>query len=194
MRRSQRTLLAAAVLAMAATACGPGGGSSHGQGPPPLAVDVATAQRQDIATFVTLDGQIAPVQESTLSSPQSGNVAAVYVNEGQHVARRSARREARRLDAARFARSAGRDRSAAVGATRLGRPSRLRSPPRKRRTPSSPRSSSSRRHAVRSRRRKPPIRARKRPTTRTSSSSRKATSRRRSSNSHARSTCRRSRP
>ena len=85
MRPSQRTLLAAAVLALAATACGPGGGSSHGQGPPPLAVDVATAQRQDIATFVTLDGQISPVQESTLSSPQSGNVAAVYVNEGQHV-------------------------------------------------------------------------------------------------------------
>ena len=86
MRGSQRTLLAAAVLATAVTACGQGGGSSHGQGPPPLAVDVATAQRQDIATYVTLDGQIAPVQESTLSSPQSGNVAAVYVNEGQHVA------------------------------------------------------------------------------------------------------------
>ena len=88
MRRSQRTLLAAAVLALAATACGKGGGGGAGRGgPPPLAVDVAQAQRQDIATYVTLDGQIAPVQESTLSSPQSGNVAAVYVNEGQHVSR-----------------------------------------------------------------------------------------------------------
>ena len=88
MRRSQRTLLAAAVLAMAMTACGKGGGGGAGQkGPPPLAVDVAQAQRRDIATYVTLDGQIAPVQESTLSSPQSGNVAAVYVNEGQHVSR-----------------------------------------------------------------------------------------------------------
>ncbi len=88
MRRSQRTLLAAAVIALAVTACGKGGGGAAGRGgPPPLAVDVAQAQRQDIATYVTLDGQIAPVQESTLSSPQSGNVAAVYVNEGQHVGR-----------------------------------------------------------------------------------------------------------
>ncbi|HEY0384284.1 MAG TPA: efflux RND transporter periplasmic adaptor subunit [Candidatus Elarobacter sp.] len=88
MRPSQRTLLAAAVLAMAVTACGKGGGGGAARsGPPPLAVDVAKAQRQDIATFVTLDGQIAPVQEATLSSPQSGNVAAVYVNEGQHVSR-----------------------------------------------------------------------------------------------------------
>ncbi|HEY0395883.1 MAG TPA: efflux RND transporter periplasmic adaptor subunit [Candidatus Elarobacter sp.] len=88
MIRSQRTLLAAAVLALAVTACGKGGGGGAARGgPPPLAVDVAQAQRQDIATFVTLDGQIAPVQESTLGSPQSGNVAAVYVNEGQHVSR-----------------------------------------------------------------------------------------------------------
>ena len=86
MSPSQRTLMAAAVLAMAMTACGKGGGGAAGRsGPPPLAVDVAKAQRQDIATFVTLDGQIAPVQEATLSSQQSGNVAAVYVNEGQHV-------------------------------------------------------------------------------------------------------------
>jgi HlyD family secretion protein len=80
-------MLAAAVVAMAVTACGKGGGAGgpRGGGAPALAVDVAKAQRQDIATYVTLDGQIAPVQEATLSSPQSGNVAAVYVNEGQHV-------------------------------------------------------------------------------------------------------------
>jgi len=88
MSRSQRTLMAAAILAIAATACGKGGGGGAARsGPPPLAVDVAQAQRQDIATYVTLDGQIAPVQEATLSSQQSGNVAAVYVNEGQHVSR-----------------------------------------------------------------------------------------------------------
>lgn len=87
MRRSQRTLLAAAVLAMAATACGKGGGNTAPPAAPPLAVDTARAQRSDIATYVTLDGQIAPVQESTLSSQQSGNVTAVYVNEGQHVVR-----------------------------------------------------------------------------------------------------------
>ncbi len=85
MSRSQRAMLAAVVVAMAVSACGKGGGGSGRGGSPPLAVDVAKAQRQDIATFVTLDGQIAPVQEATLSSPQSGNVAAVYVNEGQHV-------------------------------------------------------------------------------------------------------------
>src|SRR5665213_3392154 len=87
MRPSQRTLLAAAIVVLTATACGRGGGGA-GKGPgQPLVVDVAQAQRQNIATFVTLDGQIAPVQESTLSSQQSGNVAAVYVNKGQHVRR-----------------------------------------------------------------------------------------------------------
>jgi HlyD family secretion protein len=86
MRRSQRTLLAAVVLAVFATGCAKGGGDAHPSAPP-LAVDTARAVRSDIATYVPLDGQIAPVQESTLSSQQSGNVAAVYVNEGQHVAR-----------------------------------------------------------------------------------------------------------
>jgi HlyD family secretion protein len=86
MRRSQRTLLAAVVLAVFAAGCAKGGGDAHPSAPP-LAVDTAVAVRSDIATYVPLDGQIAPVQESTLSSQQSGNVAAVYVNEGQHVVR-----------------------------------------------------------------------------------------------------------
>jgi HlyD family secretion protein len=51
-----------------------------------LPVEVGTAQRQDIATYLALDGQISPLQQSTLSSPQSATLAAVYVNEGQHVA------------------------------------------------------------------------------------------------------------
>ena len=80
----RRTLLAAAIVVASATACGKGGGNAQ-KGPQPLAVDVAQAHRQNIATDVVLDGQIAPVQSSTLSSPQSGNVAAVYVNEGEHV-------------------------------------------------------------------------------------------------------------
>ena len=84
MRRSQRALLAATVGIAVLSACAKGG-ASHSGGAPPLAVDVATAQRQDIATYVALDGQIAPLQGSILSSPQSGNVVAVYVNEGQRV-------------------------------------------------------------------------------------------------------------
>jgi HlyD family secretion protein len=84
MIRSQRASLAAALAVAVLTACGKGGAKAP-QGPPPLAVDVAQAHRQDIATYVSLDGQISPLQESTLSSQQSGNVVAVYVNEGQHV-------------------------------------------------------------------------------------------------------------
>ncbi|HEY0798153.1 MAG TPA: efflux RND transporter periplasmic adaptor subunit, partial [Candidatus Baltobacteraceae bacterium] len=64
------------------------GCSSHGggaQGPPPTSVEVTKATRQDIATYLTLDGQITPQQSSTLSSPQSGNVTAVYANEGDRV-------------------------------------------------------------------------------------------------------------
>jgi HlyD family secretion protein len=75
--------LAAALAIAVLTACAKGGAPQRAEAP--LAVDVARAHRGDIATYVTLDGQIAPLQESTLSSPQSGNVVAVYVNEGQHV-------------------------------------------------------------------------------------------------------------
>src|SRR5260370_31998272 len=80
---SQRVSLAAALAIAVLTACAKGGPPQRAE--VPLAVDVAQAHRGDIATYVTLDGQIAPLQESTLSSPQSGNVVAVYVNEGQHV-------------------------------------------------------------------------------------------------------------
>jgi multidrug efflux pump subunit AcrA (membrane-fusion protein) len=76
MLRSQRMLAAAVLGALAFTACGHGG-----SGPPqatPLAVDVTQAQRQDIATFLSLDGQITPLQQATLSTPQSGTVFALY--------------------------------------------------------------------------------------------------------------------
>jgi RND family efflux transporter MFP subunit len=64
--------------------CG-GGGKSAQQGAAPLAVDVTTAKRQDIETTISLDGQIAPLQQSTLSSTQSGTVTNVFVNEGDVV-------------------------------------------------------------------------------------------------------------
>ncbi len=64
---------------------GCGGAKKAPAGPPPLAVDVGQVMRRDIATDLTLDGQIAPLQESTLSTPESGTVARVLVNEGDHV-------------------------------------------------------------------------------------------------------------
>ena len=72
--------LAAVVAVLATLGCSKGGGQHAG--PPPLAVDVGKAQTQDLATYLTLDGQISPLQESVLSLPQSGTVVAVYVNEG----------------------------------------------------------------------------------------------------------------
>jgi HlyD family secretion protein len=87
MRHTRRTLAAATVLALAVSACGSKGASTANQGPPPLAVDVSHATRQDLGTFLSLDGQITPLYQSTLSTPQSGNVVAVYVNEGQRVRR-----------------------------------------------------------------------------------------------------------
>lgn len=83
MLRSQRAIAAAVLSAVAFTACSHGGAAAPG--PAPLAVDVAKAQRQTIATFLALDGQITPLQQATLSTPQSGTVTAVYANEGQRV-------------------------------------------------------------------------------------------------------------
>jgi HlyD family secretion protein len=84
MLRSQRALAAAALCAVVFTACGHGGGPPQGAAPVP--VDVGAAQRQDIATYLSLDGQITPLQQSTLSTSQSGTLVAVYANEGQRVA------------------------------------------------------------------------------------------------------------
>src|SRR5271163_1131786 len=72
-----------AVLAVVlAAGCG---GKAQQQGPPPLAVDVAKASQRNIATYMTLDGQISPFLDSTLASSQSGTLAGVYVNEGDRV-------------------------------------------------------------------------------------------------------------
>jgi RND family efflux transporter MFP subunit len=70
-----------------AGASGCGGGAKKPQGPPPLAVDVSKARQQDIGTSITLDGQVAPLLQSTLSTPESGTVAKVLVNEGDRVSR-----------------------------------------------------------------------------------------------------------
>src|SRR5438094_39573 len=83
MLRSQRAFAAAVLGVVALSACGHSAAGPGG--PPPLAVDVAKAQRRDIATNLSLDGQITPLQQATLSTQQSGTVVAVYANEGQHV-------------------------------------------------------------------------------------------------------------
>ena len=54
---------------------------------PPVAVDAAPATRQDIATFIQLDGQITPLQQSNLSLQQSGTLLGVYATEGSRVSR-----------------------------------------------------------------------------------------------------------
>jgi HlyD family secretion protein len=82
----ERAIFVATALAVALAGCGKSGGAGR-SGPPPIAVNVAQAQRGDIATYLSLDGQITPMQQSTLSTPQSGTVAAVYVTEGARVTR-----------------------------------------------------------------------------------------------------------
>jgi multidrug efflux pump subunit AcrA (membrane-fusion protein) len=82
----QRLAMAALVISLALDACGKGGAP---KGPPPLSVDVAPATRQNIATYLTLDGQIAPKEQSTLAFQQSGTLVKVNVNIGD-VARKGA--------------------------------------------------------------------------------------------------------
>ncbi|MBV8149908.1 MAG: efflux RND transporter periplasmic adaptor subunit [Candidatus Eremiobacteraeota bacterium] len=76
-----RLAIAALVAALALDACGKSGPS----GPPPLSVDVAKAQRQDIATQIPLDGQVAPLEQSTLAFQQSAPIIGIYVNIGDVV-------------------------------------------------------------------------------------------------------------
>lgn len=60
---------------------------SAGHAPPTLNVETAPATRQMIETTLSLDGQIAPLEESTLAFQQSGPILAVYVNVGDRVTR-----------------------------------------------------------------------------------------------------------
>jgi HlyD family secretion protein len=82
---SLKALLAvSAVVALPALA---GCGKKPAAGPMPLAVDAAAATRQNLATYVTLDGQIAPLEQSTLAFQQSGTITAINVNIGDMVHR-----------------------------------------------------------------------------------------------------------
>ncbi len=86
MGRTARAIIGATIFSVAMTACGKSGGGGNA-GPPPIAVNVAQAQRSDIATYLTLDGQISPMQQSTVGSPQSGTLVNVFVREGARVKR-----------------------------------------------------------------------------------------------------------
>jgi membrane fusion protein (multidrug efflux system) len=81
----RRAAAAGLLLALALAGCGAGNGGP--EGPPSLAVDVGKVARLDLATYAGLDGQIAPVQESLISTPQSANVLSVNVHEGDRVVR-----------------------------------------------------------------------------------------------------------
>jgi multidrug efflux pump subunit AcrA (membrane-fusion protein) len=78
-----RACLFALGVSVAAAGCAGSGGAAHGA--PPAVVDVVRAVRGNVATYATFDGQVAPLLNATLSSPQSGNVTAVYANEGDRV-------------------------------------------------------------------------------------------------------------
>jgi RND family efflux transporter MFP subunit len=73
--------LAAVVALPLLAACG----KKAPQGPPPLTVDAAAAARQNLATYLSLDGQIAPLEQSTLAFQQSGTILKINVNIGDMV-------------------------------------------------------------------------------------------------------------
>jgi multidrug efflux pump subunit AcrA (membrane-fusion protein) len=77
-------LLAFGVL-VATSGCAESGGGARSA--PVASVKVMRAERRDIATSLAFDGQIAPLLSATLSSSQSGNIVALYVNEGDRVRR-----------------------------------------------------------------------------------------------------------
>src|SRR5579872_1272834 len=81
---SPRGVVAVSLMLGACFLAGCAGKAQH-PATPPLAVDAQTVTRQDIATYVQLDGQITPLQQSNLSLSQSGTISAVYVTEGTRV-------------------------------------------------------------------------------------------------------------
>jgi membrane fusion protein (multidrug efflux system) len=55
--------------------------------PPPISVTSAHVQRGTIATYVSFDGQITPLYQTTLSTAEAGTIASVAVTEGDFVRR-----------------------------------------------------------------------------------------------------------
>jgi multidrug efflux pump subunit AcrA (membrane-fusion protein) len=73
--------LAAIVVLPLVAACG----KKPPPAAPPLTVDAAAATRQNVATYLSLDGQIAPLEQSTLAFQQSGTILKINVNIGDMV-------------------------------------------------------------------------------------------------------------
>ncbi len=84
MRYAGAALLAAVVLAAAGCS---GAGRGEAKGAQALSVTVGVAKRGSVRDYATLDGQIQPLQEATLSSNIQGRVVGVSVNEGARVRR-----------------------------------------------------------------------------------------------------------
>ena len=61
--------------------------SAPPSGPPPIAVAVSNVTRGDITTYVTFNGQISPIYQSTLSTVEAGTVERIDVTEGDFVKR-----------------------------------------------------------------------------------------------------------
>lgn len=76
-----RMTISAAMVAVLLAACGAKGAHA----PMPLDVEATPVTAGPIATYLSLDGQVAPYENSTLSFQQSGPVSAVYVNVGDRV-------------------------------------------------------------------------------------------------------------
>ncbi|MGC8484832.1 MAG: efflux RND transporter periplasmic adaptor subunit [Candidatus Baltobacteraceae bacterium] len=76
-----RMTISAATIAVLLAGCGAKGARA----PIPLDVEASPVTVGRIATYLSLDGQIAPYENSTLSFQQSGPVSAVYVNVGDRV-------------------------------------------------------------------------------------------------------------
>ncbi len=64
---------------------GCGGTTSAPQGPPPVSVTSTRIVRGTIATYVSFDGQITPLFQTTLSTAEAGTIATVGVTEGDFV-------------------------------------------------------------------------------------------------------------
>jgi RND family efflux transporter MFP subunit len=72
----------AAIACFVFAACG---GASAPHGPPPVTVTSTHVARGTIATYVSFDGQITPLYQTTLSTAEAGTVASVGVTEGDFV-------------------------------------------------------------------------------------------------------------